>query len=38
MITALSKVKTGDKIFIESIRANVSGEARDLPPITLKVQ
>lgn len=38
MVAALSKVKTGDKIFIESIKATVSGEARDLPPITLKVQ
>jgi len=38
MVTALSKVKTGDKIFIERIKANVSGESRDLPGMSLKVQ
>lgn len=38
MVTALGKVKTGDKIFIERIKANVSGESRDLPGMSLKVQ
>jgi len=38
MKTALSKVKTGDKIYIERIEASVAGERRPLPSISLKVQ
>ena len=38
MKTALSKVKTGDKIYVERIEASVAGERRPLPSISLKVQ
>ena len=38
MKTALQKVKTGDKIYIENINASVAGERRLLPSISLKVQ
>jgi len=38
MKTALSKVKTGDKIHVERIEASVAGESRPLPSISLKVQ
>ena len=37
MRTALQKVKTGDKIYIENINASVAGERRLLPSISLKV-
>ncbi|MDP5075785.1 MAG: hypothetical protein NWP82_04805, partial [Flavobacteriales bacterium] len=38
MKRALSKVKTGDKIYVERIEASVAGERRPLPSISLKVQ
>jgi len=38
MKTALSKVKTRDKIYVERIEASVAGERRPLPSISLKVQ
>jgi len=38
MKTSLSKVKTGDKIYVERIEASVAGERRPLPSISLKVQ